>query len=208
MSNSYQSPIILDKSDYIKIRETIEIYGRNEDAVFNPVTKNYEVKRNIIVTLNHKKYRLDEYHFHNPSEHKVNGNTYRAEIHYVFVEIDSDMKEKNENKNEESPTIREHSNICCGSHETHYKHPNKNIIVIGRIIVNNESHKDFTNLQVKAPHYYYQYDGTLTTGSYSPVRWIIGEAPVHYNLKQIETIAKPARPLQPLDGRIILFSEK
>jgi carbonic anhydrase len=198
MSSSYQSPIVLDKSDCIKIHETLEIYGRNEDAVFNTVTKNYEVKRNITLTIKNKKYRLDEYHFHNPSEHKVNGNMYPAEIHYVFIETE----------NEDCKEIREHSNICCSHLGKHYKHPNKNILVIGRIIINNENHKDFTNLQVKAPHYYYQYDGTLTTGSYSPVRWIIGETPVHYNVKQIETIAKPARPLQPLDGRIILYSEK
>ena len=201
MSSCYQSPIVLDKADSIKIHQTLEIYGRNEDAVFNPVTKNYEVKRNIILTIKNKKYRLDEYHFHNPSEHKVNGHMYPAEIHYVFIETDNEI----DNKNEESTEIREHSNICCCHFEKHYKHPNKNILVIGRIIVNNEHHKDFTNLQVKAPHYYYQYDGTLTTGSYSPVRWIIGETPVHYNVKQIETVAKPARPLQPLDGRIILY---
>ena len=198
MSSCYQSPIVLDKSDSIKIHQSLEIYGRNEDAVFNTVTQNYEVKRDITLTIKNKKYRLDEYHFHNPSEHKVNGHMYPAEIHYVFIE----------NEKEESADIREHSNICCCKDEKHYSHPSKNILVIGRIIINNEHHKDFTNLQVKVPHYYYQYDGTLTTGSYSPVQWIIGETPVHYNVKQIETVAKPARPLQPLDGRIILFSEK
>ena len=53
---------------------------------------------------------------------------------------------------------------------------------------------------------YYEYDGTLTTGELKPVRWIIGKYPIYLNIKQIECIAKPARPIQDLDGRIILLS--
>ena len=190
---AYQSPISLQHEGAIKIKQRIDIYGRNEDAIFNPETKNFEVKKKIIITLNNKQYKLDEYHFHVPSEHKVNGQLYEAEIHYVFIECD-----KNSIDNE-----RTCSNICgcCGDH-------NKDIIVIGRIILNAGPYKDLKNIQVKIPHYYYQYDGTLTTGNYSPVRWIIGETPVHYDLKQLEGISKSIRPLHELDGRIILFSDK
>jgi hypothetical protein len=114
MSSCYQSPIVLDKADSIKIHQTLEIYGRNEDAVYNQVTQNYEVKRNIILTIKNKKYRLDEYHFHNPSEHKVNGHMYPAEIHYVFIEFDNEI----DNEKEDCKEIREHSNICCCHFET------------------------------------------------------------------------------------------
>jgi carbonic anhydrase len=190
----YQSPISLHHSDAILIKQTIDIYGRNENAIFNEETKNFEVQKNIVITLNNKQYKLDEYHFHIPSEHKVNGSMYEAEIHYVFIEY-SNEKQKNNN--------REPCSNICGCRGGH----NKDTIVIGRVILNAGPHKDLTNIQVKVPHFYYQYDGTLTTGTYSPVRWIIGETPVHYDLKQIIPIAKLIRPLQKLDGRIILFSE-
>jgi carbonic anhydrase len=192
---SYQSPITLDSKDYIKVKQHIEIYGRNENAIYNPVTKNYEVKRKVILTLNDKKYKLDEYHFHIPSEHKVNGQKYASEIHYVFVEYDVNNIEEEEK--------RECSDVCGCNHPK-----NKNILVIGRIILDAGQHKHLEDLHVKVPHYYFQYDGTLTTGNYSPVRWIIGETPVHYCLSQITRVAKGSRELQELDGRIILFSEK
>ena len=50
------------------------------------------------------------------------------------------------------------------------------------------------------------YDGSKTTAEYNPIRWIVGKKPVEFKLKQLKPIAKTARPLQQLDGRIILFS--
>ena len=105
---AYQSPIVLDSADYIKVKQHIEIYGRNENAIFNPKTKNYEVKRKVILTLNNKQYKLDEYHFHIPSEHKVNGQKYASEIHYVFVEY---------NKNDREEEKRECSDVCGCKHK-------------------------------------------------------------------------------------------
>ena len=189
---AYQSPIALEKKNSIKINQIINIHGRNEDATYNPSTKNYEVHKKIILTVNDKKYKLDEYHFHMTSEHEVDGEKYPGEIHYVFIEYD----EKEEYK-------KECSDVCgCKRPE------NKDILVIGRTINNCNEHKDLHDIQVKVPHYYYEYDGTLTTGNYSPVRWIIGEHPMHFDLKQITPISESARPIQPLDGRIILLYEK
>ena len=191
---AYQSPIELEPCKYIKIHQTIDLHGRNEDAVFNSQTKNYEVQKKIIITVNKIKYRLHEYHFHNPSEHKVNGYIYPAEIHYVFIECAEDEVDKDPQKRYD----------ICSCRETH----DKNILVIGRTILDKQHYTDLKNLQVKVPHFYYEYDGTLTTGNYSPVRWIIGENPIHFHLNQIDTIAKTARPLQELNGRILLFSER
>jgi carbonic anhydrase len=198
--NNYQSPISLHYADAMKIKQTIEIYGRNEDSIYNKETKNFEVQKNIIVTLHNKKYRLDEYHFHIPSEHKVNGEIYAAEIHYVFIELDKDF--------ENSKNVKRKCSDICGCNQKEEKEEKEGIIVIGRVIHNSGQYKDLCNIQVKIPHYYFQYDGTLTVGNYSPVRWIIGETPIHYDISQLSGIAKNSRPLQPLDGRIILHTEK
>lgn len=189
---AYQSPIALDKCSDIAISEYIDLYGRNENAIFNPITKNYEVKSRVIISINHRKYKLHEYHFHIESEHKVNGEKYPAEIHYVFIE-----------HNDKCEDVEQRYDVCGCNHPTH-----KNILVIGRTIDNTTRHKNLENLQVKIPGCYYQYDGTLTTGDYSPVRWLVGEKPIHYDMKQLIPISKSARPLQPLDGRIILLCNR
>lgn len=196
---SYQSPIALQKYNYVTISQSIEIYGRNENANYNKDTKNFEVQRRIICTINNKKYLLVEYHFHTPSEHTINGKKYPAELHYVFVECDENI---DTNTNENQINI-EHVDVCGCK----YSH-NKNILVIARTILNAGGYRDIKNIPVKVPHYYYQYDGNLNSDKYSPVSWIVGETPIHFELNQLLTFSKPSRPLQQIDGRIILFSEK
>jgi carbonic anhydrase len=180
---SNKSHISLNHSDAIKIKQLINIYGRNDDAIFNEKTKNFEVQKKIIITLNNKQYKLDEYHFHIPSQHTVNGEIYEAEIHYVFIEYDKNSIDKE----------RKCSNICGCEFII-----DKDVIIIGRVILNSGPYKDLKNIQVKVPHYYYQYDGMLTTDNNSPICWIIGETPVHYNFSQLLSISKRISPLDNL----------
>src|ERR1044072_3885276 len=88
----YQSPIALNNCDIIKIEQCINVCGHNHCATFNPDTKVFEVHDKIILKVNSKRYQLEEYHFHVPSEHKVNHKKYPSEIHYVFVELGPDRK--------------------------------------------------------------------------------------------------------------------
>lgn len=205
MERSYQSPIALDHDNRIKIHKKIHIKGVNRGAEFNSETKNFEVKDDVIISVGNKHYRLEEYHFHVRSEHKVNGNFYPAEIHYVFIEIDD-----NEARKRHQTTCH---NLCCPSNSGSKNsqtpgNPNNcnDVVVISRVILDVHEYKNLDILQVKVPHFYYEYDGTLTTGNYAPVRWIVGETPIHFDIRQLERVAKPAKPLQDLDGRIVLYS--
>ena len=96
-----------------------------------------------------------------------------------------------------------HYDICGHGHSST---ENLNTFVIGRVIEDEEELKDLTTVQVKLSLPYYEYDGTLTTESFLPLRWVVGRQPVHFNIEQLTPIAKPARPLQNLDGRIVLYS--
>lgn len=217
----YQSPIMLEPFDYIKIDQYITIRGINEDAHYNKDTHNFEVKSHVYMNLNLKTYKLDEYHFHIPAEHIVNGEKYEAEIHYVFIEhVDDNHPEQNSELRRQFANKKIHSNICncCEdadhniiSQDYNIISQDKNIVVIGRTINNNcnplRSKKKLKNMPVKKPHTYYQYDGTLTTGTFNPVRWLIGSNPIFMDIEQIRCVAKPSRPIQELDGRIILFSK-
>jgi carbonic anhydrase len=188
----YQSPICLNKPDSIKIEQCIDIYGTNNCANFDCEKKIFIVTDNIMLKIDKKQYKLIEYHFHIPGEHLVNNRKYPSEVHYVFMEYTED------NHSEHSS----YGDLCGCSHS----YP-KNVLVIGRLINDTDEYTDLTKLQVKIPSCYYEYDGTLTTGDYTPVKWIIGKNPIFINETQLLSIAKTARPLQDLNGRIVLYSD-
>ena len=206
----YQSPIILEPFNYIEIAQYINHSGINDDAHYNKETRNFEVKSNIYIALNSKTYKLDEYHFHIPSEHIVDGEKYDAEIHYVFIEQAVEHPTKNDSLHIQF-TNKIYSNICNCGESTDYYCQDADVVVIGRTIKNNciskRSKHKLKNMPIKIPHTYYQYDGTLTTGAFLPVRWLIGSKPIYLDIEQIHRVAKPARPIQDSDGRIILFSK-
>jgi carbonic anhydrase len=192
----YQSPIPLHYKNAIFIDEYMHIHGKNEESTYNEDKKIFEVNDPIILHKNHKSYYLDEYHFHTPAEHIINPENkhqspYEGEIHYVFVETELQTKPKNKSC----------IDICgCGDSK------GKNIVVIGRTISENKKIKELNKIQVKLPNSYFEYDGTLTTEPYSSVRWVMGEIPICMSINKIIPKSKPARPLQKLDNRIILYS--
>jgi carbonic anhydrase len=183
---NYQSPINLNRNETNKcINQSINIKGINKGAIYDKNDKVYYVQDEIILEMSDVKYKLIEYHFHIPAEHVINYDIYPAEIHYVFGKLGYPCK----------------FNIC--SDEINHI-DNKNIIVIGKVINDGCRHIDLTTLQVKPPFKYYEYDGTLTTGSYSPVRWIIDEMNVYFKIEDLIDIAKSSRKIQPNDNRIII----
>lgn len=210
MSLIYQSPIALNNDNIINIVQCAIVKGKNRGAVYNPIDKIFEVQDKIILKIDSNRYQLEEYHYHIPSEHKVNGKIYPAEIHYVFIKLGSDQ--------EHLPHGHKCTNIC-GRHnitptiKKQVDSPpnapglNENILVIGRVIQESchDKPKKLTKVQVSVPKTFYQYDGSLTTGTFAPVRWIVGKKSISANIAKIIPIAKTARPLQNLDNRIILF---
>ena len=326
----YKSPIILNKSDLIYIDQELIISGKNKGSVFDKKQKNFNVQDNIFLYKNHQKYKLIQYHFHIPSEHKLKDEKYPAEIHYVFIQLNEGYHEEenqegnheheeenqegnyeenyqegnheheqenqegnyeenykegnhdheeenqegnyeeenhegnNEEKNHEEEIheegiyeeeshekcvkygrrYRRHScesrhsscsesdsdyssgcssdsiigcnlDVCCGSIYDMYR-GFSNILVIGKLIENYEyyinaldlihnSFIDLTKIQCTAPNKYFEYDGTLTTGTFDPVRWIIDDDVLKLDVKKLRRFAKTAREVQLLDGRIILF---
>jgi carbonic anhydrase len=192
----YQSPINISSCESIKIKEILNIRGKNRGATYNSDAKIFEINDSIILEIDSKRYELDEYHFHIPGEHRIDKNKYDAEIHYVFVEITKDKKNN-----------IKHHNICGCNGDSII--PDENILVLCRLIKFSKHcvYNDVSMLQVKIPSKYFEYDGTLTTGSFAPVRWIIGKNHIDFNQNEIINKAKTSRKLQKLDGRIILFSK-
>jgi carbonic anhydrase len=204
---SYQSPIVLHHCCCLDIKKPIHIKGKNVCAKYNCKKRVFEVTSRVIIKVQCVKYQLVEYHFHVPAEHIVNDKKYCAEVHYVFVKLGLCEKYL--------PKHYVCKNVCENDCENDYKKKEKkecdderDVLVIARVINPNDDCVDLSNIQVEVPSCYYEYDGTLTSGNNGPVRWLVGDDPICFNICQLEKVAKPARPIQPLDGRIILFSGK
>lgn len=191
---AYQSPICLDNKNVLNIEQFIGLDGFNTGATYNESSKIFEINDYIVLRIGKKFYKLVEYHFHVPCEHIVDNTPTLSEIHYVFLEFDKTK-----------PFVPVERHVCpdvCGGC---FDNISSNILVIGRTINDTPKHVALTKIQPKVPHHYFEYDGTLTTGDLSPVRWIVGENPLHINLDDISVVAKTSRPIQNQDGRIILY---
>lgn len=205
----YQSPISVDDSDAVSVYMNIQLYmcENSSGILYNVGERKYQCYGNVIITDSKKYYRLEEYHFHMPGEHTINGIKYPAELHYVFREIESNSPIENTCD----------GNICdCSCALT-----GGNVLVIGWGIIDTTNTTDTTNtndttdttdmnfkisnIDLYIPEEYYIYDGALTAGDIStPVRWILGKYPLQIPLIQINSSAKTSRPTQPPDNRLIL----
>jgi len=192
---SYQSPIDLSHCDIYSIDQHVKLNGKNKHVVYNYHKKIFEVKDEIILKVNGKKYQMEEYHFHCRSEHKLNDKFYDGEVHYVFIEIGSEKLKGNHK--------------CCDICGSAGSGTSNSILVIGAVIKHKEhkEHKELlTRYNIKVPSQYFIYDGSLTTGNYAPVRWYFSRKHILSNIDEIKKIAKTARKLTSFDGIIVLFN--
>lgn len=183
---SYQSPISLHSCHSLPTPYSLLVTGINKGATYDDQHHVFWVNDPVFLTHQHRLYRWVEYHFHIPSEHKLHGDEYEAEIHYVFVLIHS------------KDDIPRSIHVCDGDTK------NESILVLGRVIRDKALHQNLAYVQVQLPRDYFEYDGTLTTGNLAPVRWVVGSRSLAMNRNEIATVAKHQRPLQPLNDRIVL----
>lgn len=140
-------------------------------------------------------YKLQQFHFHSPSEHHLDGKTYPMEVHLVhkssdgqFAVIGVFMKEGKENEFIKS----------LWPHAPKKKQEN----LISGITVN-------ASALPPEDQIYYNYTGSLTTPPCTEnVNWIIFQKPIEVSRQQIKTFHTlyngNARPIQPLNDRQVL----
>jgi carbonic anhydrase len=151
------------------------------------------------ISLGGKRYELKQFHFHRPSEEKINGKNFEMVAHLVHAD------EKGHvvvvavllQKGEDNALVH-----------TLWKDLPKEKDKI-------ESDK---NVQIDADgllppdHGYYTFSGSLTTPPCSEdVTWLVLKHPVSVSAEEIEQFSKlyrdDARPTQPLYGRVVLESK-
>ena len=149
------------------------------------------------IMLDGIKFTLKQFHFHTPSENKINGQSFPLEAHFVHLSEDNKIavvailfapgaddkaltnlwKKLPMNKGEEAKL------------EPHSLRPL-------------EMERKLSN--------YYRFNGSLTTPPCTEgVRWIVMKRPFHVSKKQVEKLQKALkqpnnRPVQPINARVVV----
>ena len=151
------------------------------------------------IRVGDKRYALTQFHFHRPSEEKINGKTYDMEAHLVHADQDGNLAvlaillESGKN----NPLIQELWNDLPKEKEKEER--------LDTITIN------VANL-LPADLGYFTFSGSLTTPPCSEnVAWFVLKHPVTVTEEEIEQFAKlyrhDARPTQPLYDRVVMESK-
>jgi carbonic anhydrase len=191
-----QSPIDIDikSSDMGKIEDPYRFQYR--DSRVKVVNNGHAIQANLEsksdkLDYQHDVYVLQQFHFHSPSEHTVDGQHFPMEMHLVHADAKGHLtvvgvfiKEGAENK-----TLAK---------------------MFARLPKGEKAKAEVMNVQVEkllpASHHAYVYTGSLTTPPCSEhVNWIVMRDPLTMSKNQIAAFEKlydhNDRPTQPLNGR-------
>ena len=169
--------------------------GSATSIVNNGHTIQINVAPGSWLTIGDEKFQLIQFHFHSPSEHRINGKLFPLAAHLVH-------------QNEAGALAVVGVLYRAGA-------PNKNLQRFGDIApveVNQPvaTDMDLTELGLFEDHEsYYRYNGSLTTPPCTEgVRWFVLKAVGHVALAQVENfvelIGEDARGPQSVNARIIL----
>jgi len=196
-SGKNQSPINLIgfvESVLKPINFNYKIYGNEILNNGHTIQVNYPKGNSII--LDSQSFELKQFHFHAPSENRINGKSYPLELHFVHV-----------NKKGKLAIVavmfsegKENTEIIKAWLKMPIKKGDKNILT--KVIDPKKLLPTVSN--------YYRFNGSLTTPPCSEgVRWIVMKKPLTASKKQIkdftDVIGHPNnRPIQLLNARLVL----
>ena len=150
------------------------------------------------ISVGGKKYALQQFHFHRPSEETIKGKGYEMVVHLVHAD--------QEGKLAVVAVLLEQGKDNALLHELWADLPKEK-----------EKEENLDSVQINVAgllpvdHGYYTFPGSLTTPPCSEnVTWFVLKHPVTVSPAEIEQFSKlyrhDARPTQPLYGRVVLES--
>lgn len=193
-SGRRQSPI--DIRDGIRVDQPAIEFGYRPSQ-FRVVDNGHTVQAYVggsSISLLGKRYELIQFHFHRPSEERVNGRGFDMVVHFVYVG--------------RRPARRRRR--ADGGRGGEFVHPDR--------VESHPSRKepgcratldaDRSRRLLPADRGYFSYMGSLTTPPCTEdVLWLVMRQPVQVSAEQIATFARlyrnNARPIQPTFGRLI-----
>jgi len=197
-----QSPVDINTREVVKSDELqppkIEYGETPVEIINNGHTVQFNVKGDHYATLNGKKYKLVQFHFHSPSEHTVDGKYFPLEAHFVHKNDDGTLAVLGVmfREGKANPFFEKYLEKLPAEKDTK--------------VADNETY----NPQELLPENpaYYRYKGSLTTPPCSEiVDWYVFAEPLEASQEQLEYWSKILhnnnRPVQPLNDRKIYLFE-
>ena len=166
------------------------------DIVNNGHTVQVNYAPGSSVTVDGREFELKQFHFHSPSENKIDGKQYPLEAHLVHADKDGNLAVVAVMFQEGAPSAA----LTKLWEKMPAKSGDKNPLPAGMSV---------TQL-LPAQRDYYRYDGSLTTPPCSEgVRWLVLKKVATASKAQIDLFAKTVghannRPLNPVNARTVL----
>lgn len=200
--SAVQSPVNIITEDIIEAR-LADIQYEYEPFSMKIVDNGHTIQvfgtENSFITVEGTRYQFRQFHFHYPSEHKIDGEEYPMEMHLVHQEEGTSNLVVLGIFLEESGTTNEFLQKVLSE------------------IPSEEAEEVTTDVQVSLSDYippsqvHYTYIGSLTTPPCTVgVDWILFTEPIQASREQLDVFAEHysdnARPVQPLNNRRVLKS--
>jgi carbonic anhydrase len=151
------------------------------------------------IRVGDKRYELKQFHFHRPSEEKINGKTYDMVVHLVHADEKGNLAVIAVllQQGADNPVVHELWNDLPKEKDKEEAHQDIQIDVNGILPVSKG---------------YYTFQGSLTTPPCSEnVTWFVMKQPVTVSAAEIakfqELYRHDARPTQPVYDRVVLESK-
>jgi len=174
----------------------ISYNGSSDSIIDNGHTIEVKMGDNNTFRLHGMIFSLKQFHFHSPSENRINGKSFPLEAHFVHTDKDG--------------------NLAVVAVMFEYGKENKTLAKIWNTMPAKEGEENKLNLKEVASellpksmeHYYF--NGSLTTPPCTEgVRWIVLRNPVTVSKEQVEKFLKVMkhtnnRPVQPLNARVVV----
>lgn len=201
-----QSPINIPVQQVQEDAALTEIEVHYLPTEFEVINNGHTIQANALpgtvnsITVDGKTYQLAQFHFHLPSEHKVEGQNYPMELHLVHKDSNGNLTVLGVLLSEGSE-LKELTELWAKIPKEVTETPVK---LEGKINVSKLLPEDLDS---------YRYSGSLTTPPCSePVNWIVLKQPVQVSNTQIDVFSSiftnNARPVQPLNERKIVTEQE
>jgi len=151
------------------------------------------------ISVNGVRYELVQFHFHKPSEEKLDGKAFDMVAHLVHKDASGKLAVI------AVPLKKGTANKLVATLWKNLPHEKGHEVAVESVTI------DAADL-LPAKHAYYTFDGSLTTPPCSEgVRWFVLKTPATVSPAEIAAFGKHypmnARPVQPLNGREVLSSK-
>jgi carbonic anhydrase len=198
----HQSPIDI-RSTAAKVSDLPEIAFDYRPSPLKIIDNGHTVQVNYApgssITVNGTRYELAQFHFHKPSEEKIDGKSFDMVAHLVHKDANGKLAVVAVplKKGAENPLVATLWKNLPKEKE-HEKSVESASINVADLL--------------PAKHGYYAFDGSLTTPPCSEgVRWFVLKSPTTISSGELAAFGKlypmNARPVQPLNGREVLSSK-